>query len=141
MYETKYGSKYDEVKSLTTTEIAKRIRADIKAALDNGCLPMAKYSVRTEYFSGGSSIHVHVKELTFCPYTQAYLDADKAAWRGFNDTTYVGAWLQAKKAVERIVAAYNYDGSEPMIDYFHVNFYSSVDLDHDWLWSVKGWRF
>ena len=44
------GTKFD--RNLTTTEIAKRIRADIKEAARLGEIPAAaKYSVKTKYFS------------------------------------------------------------------------------------------
>jgi len=59
-YERQYGARYD--RTLTTTEIAKRFREDVKAAQAAGDLPLGlKVSVTTKYFSGGSSIHVVVK--------------------------------------------------------------------------------
>ena len=39
-----YGAKYD--RNLDVKEIAKRIRADLKAAVKDGKLPAAKFGVR-----------------------------------------------------------------------------------------------
>ena len=47
------GSLWERIE-MTTKEIAKKIRTDLKA------LKGYKFSVRTEYFSGGSSIDIHV---------------------------------------------------------------------------------
>jgi hypothetical protein len=33
------------------------------------------------------------------------------------------------EALRRIVRAYNFDGSESQVDYFHVNFYSDCTFD------------
>ena len=57
------GSKYNP--DLTTTQIAQLVREDIKAAIRGGELPMATYSVRTSYYSMGSSLNVTVKDVPF----------------------------------------------------------------------------
>jgi hypothetical protein len=50
---------------MTTTEIAKQVRADIRNAIKNQALgdypEGIKFSVRSEYYSGGSSIDITVK--------------------------------------------------------------------------------
>src|SRR6266571_4510193 len=62
MYERAYGTKYDT--KLTTTQIAALVRAEIKAAqkeLAPGGFPRGlKFSVRSSYFSGGSSIDINI---------------------------------------------------------------------------------
>ena len=56
MYERSYGYQYEAQKGLTTSQIAKLIRADIKTAVKEGLLPNTwKYSVRTQTFAGGSA--------------------------------------------------------------------------------------
>lgn len=56
------GEKYETTKDLSTTEIAKLIRKEIKE-----CFPNIKVSVRTQYFSGGSSIDVYITNAGFKP--------------------------------------------------------------------------
>ena len=54
------GEKYLKTTQLTTTEIAKLIRKQLKKEL-----PICKFSVTTSYFSGGSSITVALMEAPF----------------------------------------------------------------------------
>ena len=63
------GSKYNP--DLTTTQIAKLVREDIKAAVKGGELPKARYSVRTSYYSMGSSLNVTVKAVPFSVLNEA----------------------------------------------------------------------
>lgn len=132
MYERSYGAKYDG--SLSTVEIAKLVRADIKAAVADGTLPRRgphadiKYSVRTEKFAGGSAINVSIKhfpETTELP-RDFTTDRYGQPLLGRHMTTEA---VRIKGVIEAIVAAYNHDGSEVQVDYFDVNFYSSVTFD------------
>jgi hypothetical protein len=36
-----------------------------------------------------------------------------------------------------MVAEYNFDGSEIETDYFHVNFYGSVDFEHEYQYAMR----
>lgn len=61
MYERSYGPKYNiPHKYASAAEIAKHIRADIKAAIKVGSLPGAprNYRVQSKTFSGGQSINI-----------------------------------------------------------------------------------
>ena len=137
-----YGYRYDEVRDLTTTEIAKRIRADIKVAKSEGLLPKNwKYSVRSRYFSGGSSIDVEVRDCA-----DAWIAQDDSKCVGY-DYCHVGPDYSshlrncpaaehltddaeaAKMTLERIHNAYNFDDNDIMIDYFHVNYYGIVEVE------------
>jgi hypothetical protein len=145
--EVRYGKRYEEVKNLSTTEIAKRIRADIKlarkvetalgtatgseVALTDSLAALAtmpktiKVSVVTDYFSGGSSIDVRIYNLPEkgWGYVQERDMWDKLRW-------VPGAELKAiTTALEQIHGQYNFDGSDSMVDYFHVNYYGHVDVD------------
>lgn len=112
------GNKYEASKGLTTTEIAKAIRHDLKNQQAAGNLnKVLKFSVKTAYFAGGSSIRVNIK--------------------GAGEVRSPDAWgrnvytEEAKKAldvVEAVVNSYNFDGSDTMTDYFHVRFYGNVDF-------------
>lgn len=105
MYERSYGYKYDELtKYESTSETAKRIRADIRQAVNEGLLPGApvKYSVRSDV----NSIDVMVK-----------------GWIGWGEDPN---YEPAKMTLQRIHGAYNHDGSDIQSDYFDVNYYGSV---------------
>jgi hypothetical protein len=127
MYETTYGSKYD--KSLSKTEIAKRIRADLKAAMADGTIPEMAASVRK---TSHNSIRV---ELSACPFevlSEARVLADRDNPYQFRGDL---PWMSeegrlVQDAVEKIAGAYNFDGSDIQSDYFHVNYYLTVEFDH-----------
>jgi hypothetical protein len=148
MYERTYGKKYREG-LWDVAVIAKLIRADIKDAIDAGCLPAGKYSVRSRKFSGGSAIDVEIKGLADFP--NPYLPDFVAAWEackaagtpfnynGWTDATlYIPQLLEARKTLRAIRGAYNYDGSEAMVDYFDVNYYGSVNIDYEWGYKLLG---
>jgi hypothetical protein len=151
MYERSYGYKYEQQKGLSTTDIAKLIRADIKRAIRDGMLPERwKYSVVSESFSGGSSINVRVKDCadawTECEgivpgSRRTFEDGSSVAtgcpnmWCAARGDAREGATAHsiltdeaavAKMTLERIHNAYNHDGSEVQVDYFDVNFYGHV---------------
>lgn len=143
----RYGARYEEVKHLSTTEIAKRIRADIKlarkveaklgkatgseVALTDSLTALAtmpkqiKVSVRTDYFSGGSAIRVNVYNLP------------KKGWGYVQETDMWGEprWVPGPElsailaALKEIHRAYNFDGSDSMVDYYHVNYSGQVEVD------------
>lgn len=135
-----YGSKY--VKGLSTKAIAALVRADIKAALKTGGLPRGKYSVRTSYGTTTSSISVSISEVMFTDgETEETLDvfnperlrADRDQPHVFCPTPWMSdAARDLTTTIERMVEAYNFDGSDSQSDCFHVNFYAHVDFDHDW---------
>jgi hypothetical protein len=141
MYERHYGYRYDETKDLSTTEIAKRIREDIKVAKSEGLLPTRwAYSVRSAYFSGGSSIDVTVRDCA-----DAWVECDGGqnchnVWcSARRDPAYAAhasahqvlsdEAAAAKITLERIHNAYNHDGSEIQVDYFDVNYYGQVSFE------------
>lgn len=107
-YERRYGSKYDS--KLNTTQIAKAFRADVKAAQKSGDLPKRlKLSVRTQYYAGGSSIRVGIKDMPCgARSTRAAVIANR---------------------LEDMLKAYNHNGSDSRFDHFDVNFYGSVQID------------
>lgn len=136
MYERIYGAKYN--RDLSTTEIAKLVRTDIKAAMKAGTLPKAKYSVRTEYYSGGSSLYVtisKVEEPRFFLYNPARLEHEvrtpHATLGPDAQMLYSSVATALLKNVEALVNAYNHNGSDIMVDYFDVKFYEHVTFG-DW---------
>lgn len=114
------GSRYDA--RLSTTEITARIRAYIKLRYKG-----LKFSIRTKYYSGGSSISL---KLVSGPVQMMRDDAPRAyistvggcIARGYEDfLTPEG--LAIVKDIDAFAMSYNYDDSDGMIDYFDTNFY------------------
>jgi hypothetical protein len=128
------GAKYDETKRLDIAEIAKLVRADIKAAKKEGKLPKKgfKTSVRIERFSGGCSLNISVKTSPFQVLNPEYL-----TWEAENPHECKPYWLdrytpEAKAALELlkgIMGSYNRDNSDTMSDYFDVRFYGDAGFD------------
>jgi len=133
-YARGYGHRYD--RNATTTELAARVRADIKAALKDGTLPMGlKVSVRTSYFAGGSSIDVKVRAV---PDGFRIMNPARLAWAAKHPYDLpplsVGGHYseEAQKTLDvlkGLLDAYNRDGSDVQSDYWDVRFYGDVSFD------------
>ena len=106
------GSKYQQVKNLPLTDIVKLIRKDLKKF--NDC----KFSVRKANYT---QITI---ELMSCN------NQDRFGWfEGYKDKA-----LRLKndfiKEIKNITDQYNFDDSDSMSDYFHVNFYVNIIFDY-----------
>lgn len=158
MTDRHYGYRYGELgEHPSTTEISKAIRQDIKQAVKEGLLPGSpvQFSVRTEYFSGGSSIDITVRNwdsawqecdgtvpgtrkewpdggstATACPnlWCAARNDPERAA-HATPHLVLTEHGQAAKMTLDRIINAYNHDGSDVMTDYFDVRFYGHVTFE------------
>jgi len=126
-----YGSKYD--RSIDIVEIAKRVRADVKTAVDEGRLPAPfAVGVRVQKYSGGRSLHVTIKDMP-----GDIFSSDFIAWyvanphASFHDAParYVPEARAVLDCIKEIVGAYNHDGSDISTDYFNVNFYEHISFD------------
>ena len=147
MYERSYGHKYADQRGKSTAEIARMIRADIKQAVGEGLLPERwTYSVRSDNFTGGSSIDVEVRD---CADAWQVCDGSVPGRPGFachnvwcsarNDPAYAHAAEShdvlteeaeaAKMTLKRVHGAYNHDGSESQVNYFDVNYYGHVEFE------------
>lgn len=136
------GSKYSAGTNIAT--IAKMVRADIKSAVNSGTLPKAKYSVTIKRFSGGQSLRVEVSDVVIpnasCLklYTEEYLrcevETPSVCYPRDRLTASAAAVLET---IRGIINPYNFDDSDLMTDYFHVNFYSTVCFDYSWEKSIK----
>jgi hypothetical protein len=145
--EVVYGAKYAETAHLSTTQIAKLIRQEIallkklakkkakpgevKFADPIGDAPAGtKISVRSESFSGGSAIRIGVtgfpEEWGWHPVEHPY--PHQGATRALGELGI---------ALYDLMNAYNFDGSDSQVDYFHVRFYDSVSSDHG---SLPKWE-
>jgi hypothetical protein len=134
MYEISYGNKYEATKGADLADIAKLVRKDIKAAVATGKLPAGlKASVRIDRFSGGQSLDVTVTEYAGPVLNPARVAAER---KNPHDSHYLEPWMHPTAAaventLKAIVGAYNFDGSETMVDYYHVRFYGSVSFAED----------
>ncbi len=141
-YAIAYGEKYAATKGASRVELAKLIRADIKAAVAAGELPKAKYSVVCQSYSGGGSINVRIADVAKPGFVLA--NAARVVWDAENPhaglcgcpseamARYSPEALEVSKKVERIMGAYNYDGSDIQSDYFNVRFYGHAEYDYRW---------
>lgn len=141
------GVKYEATKDLRRADIAKLIRADIKAAKAAGVLPARwGYTVQTRGFAGGGAIDVGIVD---CP--DAWVEEDLARCPIDGRTGEKecqpnyhrgGGWNQcpgarhltdeataARTAVQAIHDAYNFDDCDTMTDYFHVRYYGTVEVE------------
>jgi len=118
------GNKYDQVKNLDVKDIAKLIRTDLKQFKD------CKFSVSIQRYSGGRSIHIKLMNTNNLKrfVNVHYNSTDKDRLNFSKDF---------KERLESIVNQYNYDKSDPMTDYFNVNFYSHIDIDYNFQKSIE----
>ncbi len=109
--------------NLGTKEIAKIVRDTLKKEFRD-----CKFSVTIERYSGGSSITIALISAPFevlksgeryRQLNQYYLDRDK-------DLTPKGKAMM--KRVNEIIKSFHRDNSDPMTDYFCVNFYYSLHV-------------
>lgn len=145
--ERSYGAKYESTKNLRRPEIAKLVRKDIKAAVEASELPRGKYSVTCKSFAGGGSIDVRISDLELGG--ERLMNAGRIRWdlenphSGHWDCPSDYRWQHSdwargvKAAVEKMLGAYNYDGSDSMTDYFDVRFYGHADFETRWEREVE----
>ena len=100
------------IKDLTTKDIAKLIRADLKDEFGRN----AKFSVRTHYFSMGSEINIYIKSASSSLFKE---DGNKI--QNLND--------EVLKKIKAVVDKYQTVESDPYSDYYYTNFYSHI---YDW---------
>jgi hypothetical protein len=140
MYETAYGPRYHDLKALTgkdypsAADIAKLIRADLKAGVASGDLPSTfagydvTYSVTVENYSGGRSIGIEVRGVPEAARTE--LRTDHFGYEVNANTDDANALLAKLKTYHW---AYNYDGSDSQTDYYHVNYGGAwPGFESDW---------
>lgn len=135
------GSKYEQARRLTLTEIAKLIREDLKMARKAGRVapgsvdlaipdPIAdapaqiKYSVRTEYYSGGGAIDLVIKNIP-----AGWGWTEEADEFGSPRKVATRAMAALFVEVERIHSAYNYDNSDAQTDYFDRHYWGCVETE------------
>ncbi len=135
------GEKYQESKNLTIKEITALVRKEIRVEFKGW-----KISVSKETYAGGASINVNIKDSPIKLYNSEYarlkqLEDHGSAVREYTDQAfksyditldsliYTDEGAVVLKRLKEIVEQYNFDDSDSMIDYFHVNYYSHVGVD------------
>jgi hypothetical protein len=123
---------------LDTVGIAKRVREDIASAVRSGELPKAKYSVRTDKYSMGSSITIEATKVPF-PVLNAAAFHVVGNWVELDRMHFSSRFtLEAQhldRMLNRIVTAYHWDRSDPMSDIYNERFHRDVRVtprDGEW---------
>lgn len=127
------GSRYDH--NLSTKDVAARVREYVKMQW-----PQYKFSIRTQYYSGGSAIHLTLvsgPEKAFKDgATRTYISTMRNVEGFEKDLTEIV--FHVISDVCDFMQSYNYDDSDGMIDYFDTNFYSHIYIgDWDKPYEVK----
>ena len=126
------GDKY--VTGLDIAEIAKRVRAEIKAAVKAGSLPELTASVTMRRYTGGRSLSVRITKCSIPVLNVARVRVEMAEPHRYNGMPHYNPEAAAVlDTIRGICDAYNFDGSDIGSDYFHVNFYTSVGID----WQIE----
>ena len=124
--ETVYGSRYRETSDMDVAELARCMRADIRAAIRAGALPgtARDYSVRISRYSGGQSIDIDIRNHPefWGDVPDPWIPSDTV--RGL-----LPAGREAERVCQAIHDAYNYNGSDSQVDYFHVRYYGHAKVD------------
>lgn len=123
------GAAYQVTRNLDITEIAKRIRVNLRNAQELGALPAEMtFSVKVDRYAGGQAVDV---DLSGMPDTWTYVSpglepnyAENTPWHG----GYSPAAKSASTYVKSMVESYNRDDSDAMVDYFDVHFYGHVTI-------------
>lgn len=127
----KVGAKYEATKDLRRVEVAKLIRADLKAFFGAGSAWKASVVCDGERGTG-KGIRVRLTP----PAGFLILNPDRVAdevrnphgnQRGYPRYTAAAQWVLDQ--VLDLVNAYNFDDSDSQQDYFHVRFYEDVGID------------
>jgi len=119
------GSKYRQTANLPRTELAKLMRADIKALK----LPKGfKISVRTESFSGGGAIRICVMAVP-----EGFNLIESLSDGLCQRRTLTPAAKRLLASLKAIHSAYQYDDSDIMTDYFHCRYYGDAEYHYELL--------
>lgn len=117
-YNYAVGSKYAATKGMDIKDVAKLVRADIKASVAAGQVPAGSYTVKIHRFSGGQAIDVRG--------TVAGLVVREPQADG--RSLYTEQARAIRLTLEAILGQYNYDRSDIQSDYHDNRFYGDVIL-------------
>jgi hypothetical protein len=128
------GTKYDA--ALDIADIAKKVRADIRAAIKAGTLPKGtKTSVRISRYTGGQRLNVYIKHLggerVINPAWVKWHDENPTGTYSDGPPRYTATATAAADTIKAIIREYNFDHSQIEVDYFHNNFFGFVEFDYE----------
>lgn len=115
--------------NLDIKDIAKAIRAELKKKYSD-----CKFAVNIERYSGGQSMTVALMEAPFEALTEQCCGRNYGQLNHFyikDESTKSVATPEARKVMGDVVdtmKGYNFDESDSMTDYFHVNFYMHIAI-------------
>lgn len=136
LYERRYGTLYGDTKHLSVKEVAAHMRKVIRQAAKDGILPKNwNYQVRYRAYAGGCAIDLNVGT----PDELHALREKFVAEFGFTNRNHLTEFMvgeyepllaatEAENLLHQIHKGYNYDGSDPMTDYFDVRYYGTVTI-------------
>lgn len=126
------GKNYEKTSDLSIAEISKMIKTELAIEF-----PDWKFSVKSKSYTGGRSLNVYIEDMPYNPYSE-YMDnriknniTGYDYERGGNVDEYIETYRKDYKKIEHIANQYNYDDSDVQSDYFSVNYYCFVTLEHD----------
>ncbi len=103
----------EEIKELSTKEIAKLIREDLKKYWKD-----YKFSVITELYSWWSAIDLYIVKAPF-------------TCKGKNECIYTNFWKKLMEELKEIILKYTINNSNPYEDYYDINFYWNISLHYE----------
>ncbi len=130
------GAKYKDTQNMRLVDVAKLIKKELEIEFDDW-----KFSVSTDSYSGGQSLTVRIKDISYNPYSdyaddcfknnkQLDLHTRTLTSNGFeNKSLYNEKFEKDMKKIESIVEQYNMDDSDGQTDYFHTRFYKYIKVD------------
>ncbi|GAA1774208.1 hypothetical protein [Nostocoides vanveenii] len=123
-----HGDRYVKGAYRSVVDIAKDIRADVKAAKETGWLPSnLTYRVQTRH---GSTVDVDIEGLSDADRTDPDKVADAA--RGWNQrNTNRDEITELRHRVQSLIDRHKKFDSDSMTDYFGDNFYGSANVQTD----------
>jgi len=120
-YPVTIGPKYDRDQWRSAAEVARLLRADLKAAQESAALPpSAVFSVRSESFAGGQSVRVEIRNLPDRDILDDHPDYPNRLNRDAREL---------ERTVRRMANAYNRDASDGQSDVFDVHYYAQVSIE------------
>jgi hypothetical protein len=120
-YPVTIGPKYDRDRWRSAAEVARLLRADLKAAQESAALPpSAVFSVRSESFAGGQSVRVEIRNLPDREILDHHPDYPNRLNRDAREL---------ERTVRRMANAYNRDASDSQSDVFDVHYYAQVSIE------------
>lgn len=109
-------------------DTAKLIRKDIKRHF-----PGIKASVRIDRYSGGQSVRIEIKSVSFAMINQDWLVSEIMGECTYDVARYTDEACKLLDDLRSLGMSYNRNDSDSMVDYFDVDFYLHVDFN----WKAK----